>query len=221
MNNRDRCRDVDELLVPYLHGEVSASERAFVQAHLARCTKCRERLARLSDLHSRLSLSLRSRAATSAPPDHAWEHLQARLAQQPQTPHRRRHNGRGLLATLGAFVVSLVDQLGATLGMARRGVAVTMLLVCVMAAVTSTVSGMLNPVLNQQLSATVTPRQTALNVLIQHAGSAVTTRRERFGPVPDPQTGSMLVAGQASVWLDFVEPTKPRASIGPGQWMSE
>ncbi|HIC94068.1 MAG TPA: hypothetical protein EYP09_07450, partial [Anaerolineae bacterium] len=76
------CREVKELLVAYLDGEVTPSERTLIQAHLAGCDACQRELAALSAARSRVSRSLRMRAAQRVPPPQAWDRLQARLARE-------------------------------------------------------------------------------------------------------------------------------------------
>jgi len=74
------CREVNELFGAYLDGEVTPSERMLIRTHLAGCDVCREKLAALSVTHSRVSRSLRARAARAALSPQAWSRLQARLA---------------------------------------------------------------------------------------------------------------------------------------------
>jgi len=73
------CQEVNELFGAYLDGEVTSSEWMLIQSHLAGCDVCREKLAALSVTHSRVSRSLRVRAAWAAPSPRAWSRLQARL----------------------------------------------------------------------------------------------------------------------------------------------
>lgn len=75
-----KCQEANESLVAYVDGEVSPSERALIQAHLARCDACQEELAVLSALQRRLSRSLQVRAAQASPSPQAWSRLQARWA---------------------------------------------------------------------------------------------------------------------------------------------
>lgn len=74
------CQEVSTLLVVYLDGEVTPSERTLLQAHLTGCHACQERLAELSALQSHLSRSLHLIAAEAAPPPDAWDFVQAGLA---------------------------------------------------------------------------------------------------------------------------------------------
>jgi len=77
-----KCQEMSELLVAYLDGEVSPSERTLIQVHLAGCDACQEELAVLSALQSRVSQFLQVRAAQAAPSLQAWSSLQARLARE-------------------------------------------------------------------------------------------------------------------------------------------
>ena len=77
-----KCREVSELLVTYLDGEVSPSERTLILAHLAGCASCRKELAALSATQSQISRSLQVRAAQAAPSPQAWSRLQARLVRE-------------------------------------------------------------------------------------------------------------------------------------------
>jgi len=78
-----KCQEVNELLVAYLDGEVTPSERTLIQAHLAGCDACQEELAVLSALQSRVSQFLQIRVAQAAPSPQAWSRLQERLTLQP------------------------------------------------------------------------------------------------------------------------------------------
>ncbi len=62
-----KCQEVNKLLVAYLDGEVTPSERTLIQAHLAGCDFCQKELAALSVTQSRVSQSLQVRAAQAAP----------------------------------------------------------------------------------------------------------------------------------------------------------
>jgi len=77
-----RCREVNELLVAYLDGEVTPSEWQMVEAHLAGCDTCRKEMNRLAVMQRRLGRSLQAVAADAAPSPQAWSRLQARLAKE-------------------------------------------------------------------------------------------------------------------------------------------
>lgn len=76
------CQEVRNLLVAYLDNEVPSSERALIQAHLARCSACQQELAALSALRSRLSQFLQLRAARVTPSPQAWSRLQVKLTKE-------------------------------------------------------------------------------------------------------------------------------------------
>lgn len=77
-----KCREANELLVAYLDGEVTSSERTLVQAHLAECDFCRKELAALSTIQNRVRQFLHRKAAQATPSSQAWNHLQTRLAKE-------------------------------------------------------------------------------------------------------------------------------------------
>ena len=80
------CREVNGLLVAYLDGEVTSSERMLIEAHLAGCDSCRKELAELLAAQNRVSRALQIRAAQAAPSPQAWSRLQARLAEEVCPP---------------------------------------------------------------------------------------------------------------------------------------
>src|SRR5262245_48509137 len=73
------CDQVQSLLVVYLDGEVSPSERKLVQAHLSNCTVCQQELTLLSAARSRVRSMLQRRAVHVAPSAEAWNRLEAKL----------------------------------------------------------------------------------------------------------------------------------------------
>ncbi len=77
-----RCQEVSDMLVPYLDGEITPSERVLIQAHLAECDKCRDDLAVLSALQSRVGQFLQVRAAHAVPSSQAWSRLQASVVKE-------------------------------------------------------------------------------------------------------------------------------------------
>lgn len=93
-----KCKEVNKLLVAYLDNEVTPSERALIQAHLAWCDTCQQELAALSALRSRIGQFLQLRAAHAAPSPQAWSHLQARLVRATY-PTRFQH----LMRTIQGF----------------------------------------------------------------------------------------------------------------------
>ena len=83
------CRDVTVLLVAYLDGEVTPSERRLIQVHLAGCASCQREQRATAATRERLSESLKMRAAWAAPSPQAWSRLQASLADEAQRPPDR------------------------------------------------------------------------------------------------------------------------------------
>jgi hypothetical protein len=87
-----KCQEVNEMLVVYSDGEVTPSERALIQVHLAECEFCQEKLAALSATQARIRRSLQVRAAQSVPSPQTWSRLQAKLASEasPSLPWLQR-----------------------------------------------------------------------------------------------------------------------------------
>ena len=73
------CEQVQLLLVAYLDGEVTPSERTLIQAHLSRCTVCQQDLTLLSTARSRVRSMLQRRAVYAVPSAEAWNRLEAKL----------------------------------------------------------------------------------------------------------------------------------------------
>ena len=219
MAHAGACREVGELLTPYVHGEASASERAFVQTHLARCAKCRHKLARLSDLHARLNVSLHARASDVQPPDSAWDRLQAQLSAQPPTPPgglRRRRSSR-LRAALEAAARLFHAPLGGMFGLANRGLAVSMLL----AGMVMALSAVLIPMFNNQFSATAIPEMMLDQQHENAVSSSGAAQRGWFAPVPDPESVYPTGVSRTIAWWDMSGVATPINRIGSGRWIPE
>ena len=75
------CREVNDLLVPFLNQEIVPAEYGLIQAHLAFCPACRQKLSALSATRSRLIHAMQLQAGTASPSPLAWERLQMRLAE--------------------------------------------------------------------------------------------------------------------------------------------
>jgi hypothetical protein len=73
------CEQVQSLLVSYLEGEVTPSERSLIHAHLRDCTVCQQELTLLSTARSRIRSMLQRRAAHAVPSLEAWNRLEAKL----------------------------------------------------------------------------------------------------------------------------------------------
>jgi Putative zinc-finger len=74
-----KCEQVQSLLVAYLDGEVTPSERTLIQAHLSNCTVCQQELTLLSTARSRVRSMLQRRAVHAVPSSEAWDRLEAKL----------------------------------------------------------------------------------------------------------------------------------------------
>ncbi len=85
-----KCQNVERMLTSYLDGEVSATERAEMEAHLAGCPACAGELADRRAIQRQVGATLRAVAATATPPPQAWARLQARLATRPGPSWRER-----------------------------------------------------------------------------------------------------------------------------------
>ena len=77
------CRDVSELLIPYLDGELSEEEREAVELHLSACLPCRKEFEALAATQSKIRQSFEA-VASKAPSSQAWARLQQRLAMEEQ-----------------------------------------------------------------------------------------------------------------------------------------
>lgn len=79
-----KCRELDPLFAPYADGDVPAADRASVEAHLAKCPPCRDRVAEQRTVRAALTAS-RSSLRGTAPGD-----LRARCAAHAGASRRRR-----------------------------------------------------------------------------------------------------------------------------------
>jgi anti-sigma factor RsiW len=73
------CEEICELLTAYLDGEVAPGERAYIEAHLPGCPRCRAELENLSATQDNLRAMLKSTAEEVSPSPQAWEKVRARL----------------------------------------------------------------------------------------------------------------------------------------------
>jgi hypothetical protein len=85
---KQSCGQVQSLLVAYLDGEVTPSERALIQVHLSTCTVCQQELTLLSTARSRVRSMLQRRAVHAVPPPDAWNRLEAKMT-EVQVPSLR------------------------------------------------------------------------------------------------------------------------------------
>jgi hypothetical protein len=121
------CEQVQALLVAYLDGEVTPSERTLIQAHLSNCTVCQQELTLLSTARSQVRSMLQRQAVHAAPSQEAWSRLEAKLteADQPsssnfrtQFPHKAPGAGRAsnLYTVLGGVSMNKRSMLSAFAG---------------------------------------------------------------------------------------------------------
>src|SRR5215510_7908399 len=75
------CEQVQSLLVSYLDGEVTPSERTLIQTHLSTCTVCQQELSLLFTARSQVRSMLQRRTVHVAPSAEAWNRLEAKLTE--------------------------------------------------------------------------------------------------------------------------------------------
>ena len=78
------CKDVGELLISYLDGELSREEKEPIERHLSTCPHCRQELESLSVTQDQLRRGFAAAASKAVPPQ-AWAKLQQRLATEEQS----------------------------------------------------------------------------------------------------------------------------------------
>jgi mycothiol system anti-sigma-R factor len=103
------CRELDNLLYPYLDGELVDGDRVQVESHLAACNDCRQR----TDQEHAMLLLVRSRAKQASSP--APDALRARLSEQLHHEQRRsnvRTVGKLTAAAAGLAVCTLAAHHG-------------------------------------------------------------------------------------------------------------
>src|SRR6185436_7401766 len=84
-----KCEQVQMLLVAYLDGEVTPSERTLIQAHLSYCTVCQQELSLLSTARSRVRSMLQRRAVHAVPSREAWSRLEAKVTEAEQLSSKK------------------------------------------------------------------------------------------------------------------------------------
>jgi anti-sigma factor RsiW len=92
------CEQVQTLLVAYLDGEVTPSEKRLIQSHLSNCTVCQQELSLLSTARSRIRSMLQRHADHVLPSAEAWNRLEAKLTESAQPPSQQPKNGFKRLA---------------------------------------------------------------------------------------------------------------------------
>jgi len=83
------CEQVQSLLVAYLDGEVTPSERTLIQAHLSHCTVCQQELSLLFTARSQVRSMLQRRAVHAIPSAEAWNRLEAKLTKDDQPTSKK------------------------------------------------------------------------------------------------------------------------------------
>jgi hypothetical protein len=78
------CEEAQALLLGYLDGEVTPSERTLILAHLSGCSVCQQELDLLSTARSQVRSALQRRAVHAVPSREAWSRLEARLTETAQ-----------------------------------------------------------------------------------------------------------------------------------------
>jgi anti-sigma factor RsiW len=108
-----RCEEIENLVHPYLDGELVGEEAAHVEAHVGACAACRERVAFQSRFKADLRAKLRSRAARPEPPPRLLAAVRAGLDHADQRRSWRR------AAPVAALMVAASAVLG--VGLSSRG----------------------------------------------------------------------------------------------------
>jgi hypothetical protein len=73
------CKEICELLIAYLDGEVTPEEKTNIETHLHGCRHCRAELDALSATQKNLRSVMKSMADEVSPSTQAWEKVKARL----------------------------------------------------------------------------------------------------------------------------------------------
>ncbi len=98
------CKHFRERLLSCWRDDVSASERARMEAHLSKCKLCQKELETLSLVEERVTEFLHHKAAEATPSPEAWSNLQARLA-------RRRDYSEPSVQTQSRVLLSVASRL--------------------------------------------------------------------------------------------------------------
>jgi anti-sigma factor RsiW len=99
-----KCRECEELLHPYLDGEMDAAQCAAVDEHLKSCDDCRQALEHLQMLHRALQMpELRYTAS-----DTLRHRLQTKLREADAREHRPAFPRLGIAAAAAMIAVALV-----------------------------------------------------------------------------------------------------------------
>ncbi len=80
-----KCREVKDLLVPYLDWEVNEKEKGVIAEHLSRCKGCREEMEDLAFIQRKVTYALKAAVEERDCPDRVWAGIQQRLMDK-ETP---------------------------------------------------------------------------------------------------------------------------------------
>ncbi len=182
-----KCQEVQKLLVAYLDGEITPSERKLIQAHLAGCAVCQQQVAALAATSSRLGQALLRRGARAAPSPQAWSRLEARLAREAHPAPSRLRVWLAHLAPMASRAFTLIFSGGVT--MRKRLVFAALVAVLAMAAVGVLTLNMATPVSAQEILNRAYAAQTAVESQgIQHMKTEFYTNPQAM-PGPKPSSG--------------------------------
>lgn len=102
-----KCKEVRNLLVPYLDGEVSRKEREEISKHLSSCKHCREEAETVASLQRKTSYAFRATVGERSCPNQVWWGIQQRLIsrERPQValPDTTKSKLKGGVETMRRF----------------------------------------------------------------------------------------------------------------------
>ncbi len=98
------CSELEQVIFPYVDGELDEADAALIEQHLAQCASCSTRVHDEKRFKSELKLKVQS-ALTPAP-----AHLRARVVTQVQKAHRQRVAAQWLRWSAAAAAVTLVTS---------------------------------------------------------------------------------------------------------------
>jgi anti-sigma factor RsiW len=154
------CEQVQTLLVAYLDGEVTLSEKRLIQAHLSKCTVCQQELNLLSTARSRIRSTLQRHADHAVPSAAAWNRLEAKLTEAAQSPSQQPEIGFKRLAPGVSRILNQLFSGGVT--MQKRKILATGISVLTMAAVAVLIFKNVTPVSAQQILERAAAAQSAV-----------------------------------------------------------
>jgi anti-sigma factor RsiW len=184
------CEQAQNLLVAYLDGEITPSEKKLIQAHLSTCTVCQQEYKLLFTARNRVRSALQSRAVHANPKADAWNRLEVRLTESAQTSPSVTK-----LSRLAPDVRQIFTQLfSGGVSMQKRSIMATGISVMVLALVAVLIFNNVTSVSAQQIIERATAAQARSAALqgIQHTlieiysnpqaveGAGTTIRREIY-----------------------------------------